>query len=87
METWVGTLPGPGDPPRSPSTRGASPGLKGNVVGVTNGMDVKTKMKRSCESRAMRPPRRMFHCPRKEGRPTSLQLADSRGPQALLEDQ
>ena len=35
------------DPPRSPSIRGASPGLKGNAIGVTNGTDVKTKMKRS----------------------------------------
>lgn len=54
---------------------------------MTNGMDVKTKMKRSCESRTMRFPRRIFHCPRKEGRPTSLQLTESGSPQALLEDQ
>lgn len=67
--------------------RGASPGLKGNAVGVTNGMDVKTKMKRSCESRTIRLPRRIFHCPRKEGGSTSLQLTDNGGPQALLEDQ
>lgn len=75
------------DPPRSPSIRGASPGLKGNAIGVTNGMDVKTKMKRSCESRTMRLPRRTFHCPRKEGGSTSLQLTDRGGPQALLDDQ
>lgn len=50
--------------------RGASPGLKGNAVGVTNGMDVKTKMKRSCESRTMRLPRRIFTAPgRREGPP------------------
>ena len=66
---------------------GASPGLKGNAVGVTNGMDVKAKTKRSCESRIMRLLRRTFHCPRKEGGSTSLQLTDSGGPQALLEDQ
>ena len=32
---------------------GASPGLDGNVLGVTDGMD-KTKMKRPCESWIMR---------------------------------
>lgn len=50
-------------------------------------MDVKAKMKRSCEGRIMRLPRRTFHCPRKEGGSTSLQLTDSGDPQALLEDQ
>ena len=75
------TLPG------VPLPGGLSPGIKGNAVGVTNGMDVKAKMKRSCEGRIMRLPRRTFHCPRKEGGSTSLQLTDSGGPQALLEDQ
>ena len=54
---------------------------------MTDGMDVKTKVKRSCKSRTIRLPRRIFHCPRKEGGSTSLQLTDSGGPQALLEDQ
>ena len=43
---------------------GASPGLEGNVLGVTDGMDVKTKMKRPCENWIMRLSRRTVHCPR-----------------------
>lgn len=66
-------------------TRGASPALKGNAAGVTDGMDVKTKMKRPQESGTLRLPRRAVGCPRKEGRSPSLQLTHSGGPWSCWE--
>ena len=56
---------------------GAFPALKGNAAGVTDGMDVKTKMKRPHESETLKRPRRIVGCPRKEDRSPSLQLTHS----------
>ena len=52
---WVQFLHGGGGP---------SPGLEGKVLGVTDGMDVETKMKRPCESWTLRLSNRTVHCPR-----------------------
>lgn len=89
-EVWQGPCLGAGHNPGkgafSPlGGEGASPALKGNAAGVTDGMDVKTKMKRPQESGTLRLPRRAVGCPRKEGRSPSLQLTHSGGPWSCWE--
>ena len=54
---------------------------------MTDGMNVKSKMKRPCERETMKFHRRTIHCPQNEGRSTSLQLTDIESPRALLGDQ
>ena len=54
---------------------------------MTDGMNVKSKMKRPCERETMRFHRKTIHCPKDEGGSTSLQLTDSEGPRVLLGDQ